>query len=110
MRSGKYSQCEGELRSLKTIHKKGKPSYAYCGIGLAYQLLVASGEWTVSCDDDIWNIVQEAYGLNVEDLAEMNDNGFTFEKLADMIEEGLLNHVIEKDGLTYSKHNCVITL
>jgi len=93
MRSGKYSQCQGGLREQKTYGGFKKPSYAYCGIGLAYQLLVASEDWTVSVDDDIWDIVQEAYGLNTDGLAELNDNGFSFERLANMIEEGLLNHV-----------------
>lgn len=104
LRSGEYEQTERVLRSRVDYNK-----YAYCCLGVLCDVLsekgFVEGSWgkgvddntfitlNLSCStDDLSNEILSWLGMSVEQhdhLATSNDDGESFIKIADWIEENL---------------------
>jgi len=99
LKSGKYTQVSRTLRASipqlmflsvmkhESILSIGIPTiqyaHAFCAIGLAYELL--GKKWPQS-NGEVYMAVAEAYGLKTSEVVKLNDGGFTFEEIAQMLE------------------------
>lgn len=97
LRSGDYTQGQ---HGLCLVSEEGA---AYCCLGIAYELTYGEDSWV----EDTWRTLDGSYWLRAasvnddtslftpegltpkqaDDLAEMNDEGKTFNELADYIDE-----------------------
>jgi len=101
LRSGEYTQAEGQLR-VRVHYNDG--TYSYCCLGVLCELAVAEGVIETSTDgyagrDKIlpvevmhWADLPDAFGSfghpdTRQDLARSNDEGASFEEIADLIEK-----------------------
>lgn len=108
LRSGDYEQAIKSLRSLgpKQFRVVAKmPSYKdsiknpftpittyveeieqkhkFCAIGLAYEIM--GGDWSKP-GPYIYGMVRHTYGLRINDIIKLNDNGHSFKEIADKLE------------------------
>jgi len=104
LRSGKYKQVRRTLRSfvpeltfLAASMIKPTPGLPYsttyciqhhvhgfCTIGLAYEIM-GKKKWPGS-NSEVYTTVAEAYGLKTSEVIKLNDAGFSFEEIAQILE------------------------
>jgi len=57
--------------------------YGFCAIGLAYELM---GKTWPGTNSEVYMTVAEAYGLKTSEVIKLNDAGFSFEEIAQILE------------------------
>lgn len=76
LKSGKHSQTIQTLRNTSFPH-------AFCAVGLAYEVM--GGDWSYE-KTWIYEIIHRVYGLKIAGLIKMNDEGYSFKRIASIME------------------------